>query len=158
VIPGSGAITIAAGGRAGSRGRQSRTTRQEMAMAERNPQSAATSGGTAGPGGMTRGITHAITVVLAAFVAGFVLLFLLARAPDDAPAEAHSFDFLMSLYRSTGVVETFVLTAIVWVAVFGSLTELLIAMQPDRPRALRSAIVVEIVAFGVFIALWYLQV
>lgn len=107
-------------------------------------------------GAMTRGIAHAITAVLAAFVAAFVLLFLLAHAPEDAAAEPHPLDFMIGFYGATGIVETFVATAIVWIAVFVALTELLIAMVPNRTGALRTAIVIQLVCFGAFFAVWYL--
>lgn len=105
---------------------------------------------------MTRGIAHAITVVLAAFVAAFVLLFLLARAQEDAAVEPHPLDFVMGFYGATGIVQTFAATAIVWIAVFAGLNELMIATQSNRTRALRIATVVQLVCFGAFIALWYL--
>ncbi len=113
-------------------------------------------GTTATTGGMTRGIAHAITAVLAAFVAAFALLFLLARAQDETAAEPHPLDFLMEFYRASGIVETFVATALVWIAIFIGLSELLVATRPDRTRALRTAIVIEVVCFAGFVALWYL--
>lgn len=110
----------------------------------------------AASGGMTRGIAHAITAVLAAFVAAFILLFLLARAQEDAAVESHPLDFVMGFYGATGIVQTFAATAIVWIAVFVGLSELLMATGPDRTRALRTAIVIQLLCFGAFIALWYL--
>lgn len=107
-------------------------------------------------GGMTRGIAHAITAVLAAFVAAFALLFLLARAQEDAAVESHPLDFVMGFYGATGIVQTFAATAIVWIAVFAGLTELMIATQPNRTRALRTAIIIQLLCFGAFIAVWYL--
>ena len=110
----------------------------------------------AGPGGMTRGIAHAITVVLAAFVAAFVLLFLLARAQEDSAVESHPLDFLMGFYGATGIVQTFAATAIVWIAVFVGLSELMAAAGSDRTRGLRIALVIQLLCFGAFIVVWYL--
>jgi hypothetical protein len=124
-----------------------------IGMVERDRQPAATP---ARAGGMTRGIAHAITLVIAALVGSFALLFILARAQDEGASAGHPLDFLLDLYRATGVVEAFFATALAWLAIFAILTELLVAAMTDRSRALRSAILVEIVAFGGFIALWYL--
>lgn len=110
-----------------------------------------------GSGGMSRGIAHAITAVLAAFVAAFILLFLLARAQEDATAEPHPLDFVMGFYGATGIVQTFAATAIVWIAVFVGLSELMVAAGSDRTRALRTAIVIQLLCFGAFIAVWYLS-
>ncbi len=105
---------------------------------------------------MSRAVAHAITAVLAALVAAFALLFLLARAQEDAAAEPHPLDFLMGFYGATGIVQTFAATAIVWIAIFAGLTELLVAAGPNRARALRTAIIAQLVCFASFIALWYL--
>jgi ABC-type multidrug transport system permease subunit len=125
-------------------------------MADREAEGAAHVTRPADNNGMTRGIAHAITVVLAAFVAAFVLLFLLARAQEDAAVESHPLDFVMGFYGATGIVQTFAATAIVWIAVFVGLSELMVAAGSDRPRALRTAIVIQLLCFGAFVAVWYL--
>jgi hypothetical protein len=156
MIPGGRPITMAMAATAANRKRRlAASWGEDSFMVESDRQGAPTES-PARSGGMTRGIAHAITVVIAAFVGGFALLFIFARAQDEGATDSHPLDFLLGVYRATGVVEAFFATALAWIAFFAILTELLLAAYPDRTRALRNAILVEILAFGVFIALWYL--
>lgn len=106
--------------------------------------------------GMSRGIAHAVTVVLALFIGGFSLLFILSRAQEDGARAAHPLDPLLGLYDAVGGVGVFVFVSLFWIAIFMVLTELLACAVKNRGAGLRGAIAIEVVAFALFLALWYL--
>lgn len=111
---------------------------------------------TASSSGMSRGIAHAVTVVLALFVGGFSLLFILSHAQEDGSQAAHPLEPLLGLYAAVGGVGAFVFVSLFWIAFFMVLTELLACAVKSRTAGLRSAITIEVVAFALFLALWYL--
>ncbi|MDZ4735997.1 MAG: hypothetical protein SGJ07_06575 [Rhodospirillaceae bacterium] len=121
-------------------------------MTDGNPGSAAP----AARATMTRGIAHAVSVVLALFVGGFALLFILSRAQEDGEWAAHPLDFLLNLYGAVGGVGAFALLSLVWLAFFMVLTELLACTLVARARGLSVAIAIEVIAFALFLAVWYL--
>lgn len=126
-------------------------------MAERPMADAqGSTGGTAtAPSGMSRGVAHALTTVLALFVGGFSLLLVLGRAQDDGGIGSHPLDFLVDFYRASGAVQVFFAVAIAWIAVFMAIVETVAACSIDRGRGFRRGILVELIAFAAFIALWY---
>ncbi|MEX0807385.1 MAG: hypothetical protein WD044_01535 [Dongiaceae bacterium] len=97
-----------------------------------------------------------MSIVLALFVGGFALLFILSRAQEDGERLAHPLDFLLNLYGTVGGVGVFALLSLLWLAFFMVLTELLACTLVERARGLRSALVIEVVAFALFLAVWYL--
>jgi hypothetical protein len=108
------------------------------------------------PAPITRSIAHAVTVVLALFVGGFSLLFIFSRAQEDGARPAHPLDPLIGLYDAVGGVGVFAIVSLFWVAIFGVLAELFACARTNQARGMRNAIAIEVVAFALFLGLWYL--